>query len=74
MRWHILTDKVIPELGLRKVADMIAWFCRSRKQQRDGRRKFARAIGEWEHDLGRLEREVYPGQRPRFVWPRSEPR
>jgi len=73
VRWPILTDRAVPELGLPKVASMIAWFCRSRKQQRDGRRKFARAIGEWEHDLDRLEREVYPNHRPRFAWPRSEP-
>ena len=73
VRWHILTTKAIPELGLPKVAGMIAWFCRSRKQQRGGRQKFARAIAEWEHDLDRLKREVYPNYRPRFVWPRSEP-
>lgn len=73
-RWDILTRKAIPELGLPKIASLIAWFCRSRKQQVGGRRKFARAIGEWEHDLDRLKREVYPGYRPKFEWPRSEPR
>ena len=72
-RWRILTTKAVPELGLPKVASLIAWFCRSRKQQRGGRQKFARAIGEWEHDLARLKREVYPGYRPSFNWPRSEP-
>jgi hypothetical protein len=72
-RWHILTTMAIPELGLPKVVSMIAWFCRSRKQQKGGRQKFARAIGEWEHDLNRLKREIYPNYRPRFVWPRSEP-
>jgi len=73
VRWSILTTRAVPELGLPKVAGLIAWFCRSRKQQRGGRQKFARAIGEWEHDLDRLKREVYPGYSPRFNWPRSEP-
>ena len=73
IRWHVLTNKAIPELGLPKVAGMIAWFCRLKKKQSGGRQKFARAIGEWEHDLTRLEREVYPNHHPRFVWPRSEP-
>ncbi len=72
-RWRILTTKAVPEMGLPKVASLIAWFCRSRKQQKGGRQKFSRAIGEWEHDLARLKREVYPGYRPRFNWPRSEP-
>jgi hypothetical protein len=54
VRWRILTDKAVPELGLPKVARLIAWFCRSRKQQRGGRQKFASAIREWEHDLDRL--------------------
>jgi hypothetical protein len=73
VRWRILTTSAVPELGLPKVASMIAWFCRSRKQQKGGRQKFARAIAEWEHDLDRLKREVYPNHRPQFVWPRSEP-
>ena len=72
VRWRVLTDKAIPELGLPKVAGMIAWFCRLKKRQRGGKQKFARAIGEWEHDLTRLEREIYP-KHPRFNWPRSEP-
>ena len=72
-RWRILTTKAVPEMGLPKVANLIAWFCRSRKQQKGGRQKFSRAIGEWEHDLARLKREVYPGYQPHFNWPRSEP-
>ncbi len=72
-RWRILTTEAVPELGLPRVAGLIAWFCRSRKAQRGGRQKFARAIGEWEHDLERLRREFYPSYRPRFNWPRSEP-
>jgi hypothetical protein len=72
-RWRILTTEAVPELGLPRVAGLIAWFCRSRKAQRGGRQKFARAIGEWEHDLERLRREFYPSHRPRFNWPRSDP-
>lgn len=72
-RWRILTTQAVPELGLPKVASMIAWFCRSRKQQKGGRQKFARAIREWEHDLDRLKRELYPKHRSGFAWPRSEP-
>lgn len=72
-RWHILTTMAIPELGLPKVANLIAWFCRFRKQQRGGRQKYARAIAEWEHDLTRLKREVYPHYKSQFNWPRSEP-
>ena len=71
VRWSVLTTKAIPELGLPKVAGMIAWFCRLKKRQRGGAQRFARAIGEWELDLERLKREVYPKHRPRFVWPRS---
>lgn len=73
VRWQVLTDNAVPELGLPKVANMIAWLCRTRKQQRGGREKYARAIGEWEHDLARLQKELYPGHHPRFIWPRDEP-
>lgn len=72
VRWRVLTTKAVPELGLPRVAGMIAWFCRLKKRQRGGSQRFARAIGEWEHDLERLKREIYPKHRPRFVWPRSE--
>lgn len=70
VRWRILTEKAVPEMGLQKVAGMIAWFCRSRKQQQGGREKYARAIGEWEHDLNRLKNEIYPKQSSGFGWPR----
>jgi len=72
VRWRVLTTKAVPELGLPKVAGMIAWFCKLKKRQRGGSQRFARAIGEWEHDLERLKRELYPQHSPRFVWPRSE--
>lgn len=38
-RWRVLTTRAVPELGLPKVANMIAWFCRSRKQQKGGEAK-----------------------------------
>lgn len=69
VRWRILTTRAIPELGLQQVVLMIAWYCRFFRNHP----KFARALGEWEHDLARLKREVYPKHRPRFSWPRSEP-
>ncbi len=72
-RWRILKGKAVPELGLEEVVRTIASHCRTRKRQRGGRTKYAHAIGEWEHDLDRLKREIYPSYRPRFVWPRSEP-
>ncbi len=72
-RWKILKTRAVPELGLREVAETIARHCRVRKRQIGGREKYANAIAEWEHDLDRLKRELYTGQRARFVWPRSEP-
>ena len=73
VRWRVLTEYAVPELGLPKVANMIAWLCRTRKQQKGGREKYAHAIGEWKHDLAGLHKERYPGHRPRFVWPRQAP-
>ena len=73
VRWRVLATGAVPELGLPKVANMIAWLCRTRKQQKGGRQKYARAIGEWEHDLARLQKELYPNHYPRFAWPRDEP-
>ena len=70
-RWKILKTKAVPELGLQEVAETIAWHCRVRKRQIGGGEKYANAIAEWEHDLDRLKREFYTGQRARFVWPRS---
>lgn len=72
-RWEILETKAVRELGLQEVSETIARHCRVRKRQIGGREKYAHAIAEWEHDLDRLKREMYAGQRARFVWPRSEP-
>lgn len=73
-RWLILTNRAVPELELPKVASFIAWLCRTRKSQKGGRQKFINSITEWEHDLARLKRELYPNYRPRFSWPDSEPK
>lgn len=73
-RWRILTTRAIPVLGLPKVVSFIAWLCRTRKSQKGGRQKFASSIAEWENDLARLKKEVYPGYKPRFNWPDSEPK
>ena len=70
-RWEILTTMAVPELGLQEVAETIARHCRARKRQRRGSVRYAHAIAEWEHDLDRLKREFYRGQRARFAWPRS---
>ncbi|MBA2781640.1 MAG: hypothetical protein H0T74_01765 [Rubrobacteraceae bacterium] len=73
-RWRILTTRAVPELELPKVASFIAWLCRTRKSQKGGREKFISSITEWEYDLARLKREIYPSYKPRFNWPDSEPK
>lgn len=74
-RWTILTKVALPKLGLREVAYTIARHCRLRKSRKDGRRIYARAIEEWEHDLARLKKEHYDKQRgARFTWPSIETR
>lgn len=72
-RWQVLESTAVPKLGLQEVAETIARHCRTRKRQIGGKEKYAHALAEWEHDLGRLKREFYKGHRARFVWPRSEP-
>lgn len=72
-RWRILTEEAVPRLGLEKVVRTIANHRRRALSQSGGATRYAYAIGEWEHDLARLKREVYPNHRPRFAWPRSEP-
>ncbi len=73
-RWEVLRTKAVPNLGLEEVANTIARHCRTRKRQVGGRQKFSHAITEWEHDLARLKKEMYPGHGPWFAWPPSEPR
>lgn len=71
-RWHILTRSAIPKLGLQPVAETIAFNTRLRKRQRSGRTRYAYAIGEWEHDLGRLHSEFYLPAGHAFRWPTTE--
>ncbi|MDP9477111.1 MAG: hypothetical protein M3R38_15755 [Actinomycetota bacterium] len=72
-RWRVLVTVAVPRLGLKEVAETIAGHCKGRKRQRNGRERFSYAIAEWEHDLDRLKRELYPGHRPRFAWPTADP-
>lgn len=70
-RWQILRDKAVPELGLREVANTIAWLCRMRRKQRNGQHHYRNAISGWEHDLERLRRELYDKGDQRFTWPET---
>jgi len=51
---------------LKKMADSIASFARSKKRHDEVR--FAQAIRDWESDLGHLHRTYYVG-RFGFGWP-----
>ncbi len=68
-RWQILMHEAIPKLGLKKVAATIAGHRRRALSQTDGAYRYAHAVGEWEHDLERLKREIYPKHRSEFSWP-----
>ena len=70
VRWATLknivdTDKV----SLEESAATIASHIRMRRRQQGGEEKFWYAIGEWEHDLGRLKTTCYDGNNYTFVWP-----
>jgi len=71
-RWKRLCEAVA-QLGLQKVAELIAHLCRERKRQEGGRARYANAIREWEHDLTLLKREYYYKSDDKFEWPSSEP-
>ncbi len=68
-RWQILVHVAIPKLGLRKVASTIAGHRRRALSQGNGAYRYAHAVGEWEHDLERLKREIYPKHWSEFSWP-----
>lgn len=70
-RWEVLSERAVPELGLQRVAHMIAGFIRLRRTQKGGARKFSYAIGEWRHDLQQLKRTYYDRRRRGFAWPRT---
>lgn len=65
-RWEIIEKKVLPKLDLKEIAYTIANNVRLRKRQKDGKRKFAYAIAEWEHDLKELKEKYYKSN---FLWP-----
>lgn len=52
-RWSILV-KAVRQIGLKKVATIIAQNVKLRKGQKNGEKKFKYAISEWEHDLAKL--------------------
>ncbi|MGG1601090.1 hypothetical protein, partial [Paenibacillus naphthalenovorans] len=66
-RMNILTEKAIPQLGLKHVVDIIAAHVRNRKRQSDGMRRFHDAITEWEYDLKVLQKTHYKGDCNRQV-------
>jgi hypothetical protein len=72
-RWATLSNVAVPTLGLQEVAETIGMLVRTRKAQRGGRRKYAHAIAEWEHDLDRLRQEYYERSIHGFRWPSVEP-
>lgn len=64
-RWQVL-QQAVPELGLKRVANIIAHHVRMRKGQKNGTTKFRYAITEWEYDLDRLKKTYYKNE---FTWP-----
>jgi hypothetical protein len=73
-RWRLLT-RIIDgrEITLRDVVGTIASLCRARRRQFDGERKFARALNEWEYDLGRLKAAYYDRGHYQWSWPSVRP-
>ncbi|MYL35571.1 hypothetical protein GLW05_18500 [Pontibacillus yanchengensis] len=65
-RWDILANKAVPKLGLKRVANMIAYLVRGRKSMKDGIKRNRNSITEWEYDLQKLKDKYY---RKDFVWP-----
>ncbi|MGY3717661.1 hypothetical protein ACWE42_19290 [Sutcliffiella cohnii] len=66
-RWMVL-QRAVPALGLKKVADTLARNVRLKKGQKNGKKKFAYAISEWENDLRKLKDKYYKRD---FNWPRT---
>lgn len=64
-RWRIL-EQAVKKHGLRQVIKTIDGNIALRVRQTGGRKKYAYAIAEWNHDLDRLKRTYYKGD---FVWP-----
>ncbi len=70
-RWQVLSERAVPELGLKRVAQTIAGFIRLRRTQKGGARKFSHAITEWKHDLQQLKRTYYDRGGRGFTWPNT---
>ena len=67
-RWQAL-ELAVPKIGLKKVVGIISYNILLRKGQKNGERKFAYAIAEWEHDLEKLKKHYY---RNDFKWPNTK--
>jgi len=71
-RWGILVGRCLPDLGLERVAYIIAGLVKNAKRQTNGRIRYQHAIEEWESDLARLKREFYVPEARTFRWPSTE--
>ncbi len=73
-RWRLLRTIIDGrEMTLKDVAGTIASLCRARRRQYDGEQKFARALQEWEYDLGQLKAAYYDRGRHQWAWPSVRP-
>jgi len=73
-RWQLLRTIIEGrQMTLQEVVGTIAWYCRERRKQHDGEIRFARAIGEWEHDLQLLKTTYYDPGPMRWSWPSVRP-
>ena len=66
-RWSIL-QKAVSEIGLKKVAFIIAQNVKLRKGQKKGEITFKYSISEWEYDLEKLKKHYYKND---FTWPNT---
>jgi hypothetical protein len=71
-RWQVLSRTAVPLLGLRAVAEHIAFLVKLRKLQHNGAYRYRYAIGEWEKDLAKLRDAYYRLERPSFPWPQTQ--
>ncbi|REJ10342.1 ankyrin repeat domain-containing protein [Halobacillus trueperi] len=55
-RWEILQTEILNEYPTQQVINKLAEFIRRFKSQRNGAKKYAEAIAEWEHDIDRITR------------------
>lgn len=57
-RWEILQEEILTEYPPQTVINKLADFIRRFKAQRNGSKRYAAAIAEWEYDIERV-REAY---------------